>query len=100
MFIAESSAGYTTEGFEQLRVPQALDDEHKKLNVKLVDLNEEGSYEMIQVLNGDLHITPVRLAQATAGSGRLRHLGAMLKTHNTVIATMNIKNMALGAPLH
>ena len=25
---------------------------------------------------------------------------AVMKTHNTVIATLSVKNMALGAPLH
>ena len=99
VYIAESSAGFTTEGYDNFKYQQAAD-EHKKLNVKLVDLNEEGLFETIHLLNGDLHIQPVRLAKQLLDPDAFIICSCMLKTHNTVIATMNIKNMALGAPLH
>lgn len=99
VFIAESSAGFTTEGYSNFKYQQAIDD-HNKQNVKLIDLNEEAEYEVLHVLNGDLHITPTRLAQRLCDPGAFVVSSAILKTHNTVIATMNIKNMALGAPLH
>jgi uncharacterized protein (DUF362 family) len=99
VFIAESSAGYSTEGYANFKYQQAIDD-HKRLNVKLVDLNEEGEYEILHVLNADLHITPVRLAKRLCDPDAFVISACMPKTHNTVIGTMNIKNMALGAPLH
>lgn len=99
VFIAESSAGFTTEGYSNFKYQQAIDD-HKKQNVKLIDLNEEAEYEILHVLNGDLHITPTRLAKRLCDPDAFVISSAILKTHNTVIATMNIKNMALGAPLH
>lgn len=99
VFIAESSAGYTTEGFANFKYQQAIDD-HKRLNVKLVDLNEEALYETIHLLNGDLHIQPARLAKRLVDPDAFVISSAILKTHNTVIATLNIKNMTLGAPLH
>ncbi len=99
VFIAEASAGYTPEGYANFKYQQAVDD-HKKQNVKLVCLNEEAETEVIQVLNGDLHPQPVRLAKRLCDPDAFVISSAILKTHNTVIATMNIKNMALGAPLH
>ncbi|MBI5282202.1 MAG: DUF362 domain-containing protein [Candidatus Solibacter usitatus] len=99
VFIAESSAGFTTEGYDNFKYQLAADD-HKRLNVKLVDLNEEALFETIYLLNGDLHIQPARLAKRLCDPGAFVISSSMLKTHNTVIATMSIKNMALGSPLH
>ncbi len=97
--IAESSAGFTTEGYRNFRYEEAIRD-HRGMDVELVDLNEEGEYEILHILNGDLHIQPVRLAKRLCDPEAFVISSAMLKTHNTVIATLNIKNMALGAPLH
>jgi uncharacterized protein (DUF362 family) len=97
--IAESSAGYTTEGFDNFGYSK-LAGEHKPLNVGLVDLNEEGKYQTHAILNGDLHLVPVRLAARLLDPDAFIICSAMLKTHNTVVATLSLKNMALGAPLH
>jgi uncharacterized protein (DUF362 family) len=99
VYIAESSAGYTMEGYENFKYPDVVK-EHRSQKVSLVDLNEEGLYEVIHVLNGDLHIQPVRLAARLLDPDSFVISAAMLKTHNTVIATLNVKNMTLGAPLH
>jgi uncharacterized protein (DUF362 family) len=97
--IAESSAGYTMEGFDNLGYTR-IAAEHKPLNVSLVDLNEEGKYLTHAILNGDLHLVPVRLAARLLDPEAFIICSAMLKTHNTVVATLSLKNMALGAPLH
>lgn len=97
--IAESSAGYTTEGFENFGYTR-LGSEHKPLEVRLVDLNEEGKFQTHPILNGDLHLVPVRLAARLLDPDAYIISCAILKTHNTVVATLSIKNMALGAPLH
>lgn len=99
VMIAESSAGFTTEGFDNFGYTKVVS-EHKPLDVSLVDLNEEGKYEMGAILNGDLHVVPVRLAARLLDPEAYVICSAMLKTHNTVIATLSLKNMALGAPLH
>ena len=52
------------------------------------------------MLDSDLHLTPVRLAARLLDPERSSSVSAMLKTHNTVVATLSVKNMALGAPLH
>lgn len=97
--IAESSAGYTTAGFDHFGY-QALKTEHKPRDFSLVDLNEEGKYENGGILDGDLHVVPVRLAARLVDPDAYVICSAMLKTHNTVVATLSLKNMCLGAPLH
>ena len=97
--IAESSAGPTWDAFEAFfynRLPA----EYKSLNVRLVDLNEEGLYEVIYVLDGDLHPLATRLAKRLFDPDAFIICSALMKTHNTVVATLSIKNMTLGAPLH
>jgi uncharacterized protein (DUF362 family) len=99
VIIAESSAGYTTEGYNNFGYTKVAP-EHKPLAVSLVDLNEEGKYETHSILDGDLHLVPVRLAARLLDPDAYIICAAMLKTHNTVVATLSLKNMALGAPLH
>ena len=65
-----------------------------------MDLNEEGKYQTHTILNGDLHMVPVRLAARLLDPDAYIICCAILKTHNTVVATLSLKNMALGAPLH
>ena len=97
--IAESSAGYTTEGYDHFGYNGLVPD-HKPLNVSLVDLNEEGKYLTHAILNDDLHLVPVRLAARLLDPEAYIICSAILKTHNAVVATLSIKNMALGSPLH
>ena len=59
VIIAESSAGNTMQGFDNFKYTD-IPREFKQ--VKLIDLNEEEKYEVVQVLDADLHPTPVRLA--------------------------------------
>lgn len=99
VIIAESSAGYTTEGFDNFGYAK-IAPEHKPLQVRLVDLNEEGQYVMHSILDGDLHMVPVRLAARLLDPEAYIICSAMLKTHNTVLATLSLKNICMGAPLH
>jgi uncharacterized protein (DUF362 family) len=97
--IAESSAGKTMEGFEQFQYTK-LPGEYPRQQVRLIDLNEEARYERLPVLDADLHLTPVRLAARLLDPEAFIISSAMLKTHNTVVATLSVKNMVLGSPLH
>ena len=65
-----------------------------------MDLNREGKYETAYLIDYDLHVTPVRLAARLFDPDAYIISSAMLKTHNTVVATMSVKNMVLGSPLH
>ena len=97
--IAEASAGNTMDGFEQFHYTK-LPGEYPRQQIRLIDLNEEGKYELTTVLDADLHLSPVRLAARLLDPEAFVISSAMLKTHNTVVATLSIKNMVLGAPLH
>ena len=97
--IAESSAGNTLQGYENFKFT-VLPAEYKKQQVQLIDLNAEGKFERITVLDKDLHIVPLRLAARLVDPEAFVISMAMLKTHNTAVASLSIKNMVLGAPLH
>jgi len=97
--IAESSAGDTMQGFEHFRYT-ALPGEYKSRKVELIDLNKEAKYELVSVLDADLHPTPVRLAARLLDPEAFVVSAGCMKTHNVVVATLGIKNMTLGAPLH
>ncbi len=98
VIIAESSAGNTWEGFDNFRYDGVVN-EHKSQQVTLLDLNQEGKYETLPILNADLHVVPVRLAARLLDPDAFVICAAILKTHNTVVATLSVKNMTLGAPL-
>jgi len=96
--IAESSAANTFAGYEQFgytKVPA----EHRDREVSLVDLNDEGRYETLQILDDNLHLQPVRLAARLLDPDAYVICAGAMKTHNAVVATLSVKNMALGAPL-
>jgi len=97
--IAESSAGDTGRAYDNFKY-RALESEYRKKQLKLIDLNQEAKFERIAILDPDLHIVPCRIAARLVDPEAFVISAAMLKTHNTVIASLSIKNMVLGAPLH
>ena len=99
VIIAESSAGETMEGFENFGYTR-LPSEFRSSRISLVDLNQEARYETIPLIDFDLHVVPVRLAARMLDPDAFVICSAILKTHNTVVATLSVKNMVLGAPLH
>ncbi len=99
IIIAESSAGYTLQGFDHFKYNEAIT-EHSSQKVSLLDLNEQGRYETTLIMNADLHPVPVRLAAPLLDPDAYVICCGVMKTHNTVVATLSIKNMTLGAPLH
>ena len=99
VIIAESSAGNTMQGFENFKYP-AVAAEYKSQNVSLLDLNEEAKYELLPLIDFDVHIVPVRLAKRLLDPDAFVMGSAVLKTHNVAVATLSMKNMVLGAPLH
>jgi uncharacterized protein (DUF362 family) len=97
--IVESSAGDTLEGFRNFGYVKLAADSAAR-NVSLVDLNAEGKYQTIPLIDYDLHVQTVRLAARLLDPDAYVICACMLKTHNTVVATLSVKNMVLGAPLH
>jgi uncharacterized protein (DUF362 family) len=94
--IAESSAGDTMEAFETFHYPRLAAERH----VQLVDLNREGRFHMVPLLDADLHAAPARLAARVFDPDAFVICVAIPKTHDTVVATLSVKNMGMGAPLH
>jgi uncharacterized protein (DUF362 family) len=97
--IAESSAGDTLSAFESFRYERVVK-EYPGRQIRLVDLNAEPQYKTMPLLSGDLHVQPVRLAARLFDPDAFIICSAILKTHNVCVATLSIKNMCLGAPLH
>jgi uncharacterized protein (DUF362 family) len=97
--IAEAAAGDTRQAFDNFKY-QPLTTEYAKQQVKLIDLNLEANFETVALLDADLHIVPCRIAARLVDPEAFVISSGILKTHNTLIASLSIKNMALGAPLH
>jgi uncharacterized protein (DUF362 family) len=96
--IAESSAGNTGSAYEHFEYAK-IAPEHPERDVTLVDLNAEGRYEEMQILDDDIHLQPVRLAARLLDPEAYVINATAMKTHNAVVATLSVKNMTLGAPL-
>ena len=99
IYFAESSAGNTWDGFENFKYTTVAT-EYKSQKVSLIDLNEEAKYIVLPLVDFDVHVVPVRLAARLFDPDAFIISAAMLKTHNLAIATLSMKNMVLGAPLH
>ena len=99
VMIAESSAGDTMTGFDNFKYTEDREAARAR-KVSLVDLNTEAKYQVIPLIDFDLHIQPVRLAARLLDPDAFVISAGILKTHNTVVATLSVKNMVLGAPLH
>lgn len=97
--IAESSAGNTMDAYENFSYAR-LAPEYRRQKISLVDLNVEGKYEKMPLLDENMHVVPVRLAARLLDPDAFIICSAILKTHDTVVATLSVKNMTLGAPLH
>jgi uncharacterized protein (DUF362 family) len=97
--IAESSAGDTLHAYEQFKYMR-LPSERRSQRIELIDLNREAKYVPLPVLSKDLHIDRVRLAARLLDPDAFVICAALLKTHNVCVASLSVKNMALGAPLH
>jgi uncharacterized protein (DUF362 family) len=99
VYFAESSAGNTMDGFENFKYTTVAA-EHRAQKVSLIDLNEEAKYVVLPLIDFDLHVVPVRLAARLLDPDAFIISAAILKTHNVTVATLSMKNMVLGAPLH
>ena len=97
--IAEASSGDTLEGFDNYKYAQVIP-EYKRLNIKLVDLNRQQKYEVFTIVDTNIRPTPVRLATQLQDPDAFIISAAMLKTHDSVIATGSVKNMVMGSPIH
>lgn len=96
VIIAESSASCPTlEGFDNYGYFRLL----SKYPVKLVDL-DEGPFEMMYVVNErDFRPQPIKVSSLITDPDSYIVSVARMKTHNTVGATLSLKNIVLGSPI-
>jgi uncharacterized protein (DUF362 family) len=99
VIIAESSARDTMQGFEANH-HNALVQEFKSQKISLIDLNREGKFVPFSIVDANVRPIPIRLAARLLDPDAFVFSSAMLKTHNAVVATMSVKNMVIGSPLH
>ncbi len=96
--IADSSQGITTTAFENFQYAKVIG-EYKSLSIELVCLDSEGKYITAPLLTRDLHLVPVRLAARMLDPEAFLICATCMKAHDVVVATLSVKNMAVGAPI-
>jgi uncharacterized protein (DUF362 family) len=96
VIIAESSAsGPTLEGFSNYGYYSLL----SKYPVKLVDLDNEGYENMHVVDERDFKPHLIRVSKVIIDPDSYAVSVARMKTHNTVGASLSLKNIVLGSPI-
>jgi uncharacterized protein (DUF362 family) len=96
VIIAESSAsGSTLEGFDNYGYTKLV----SKYPVKLVDLDKE-PFDMVYITDEkSLRPVPVKVSRIINSSDSYVISSARMKTHSSVIASLSLKNIVLGAPI-
>jgi uncharacterized protein (DUF362 family) len=96
--IAESSFQTTREAFQNFDYGRVLK-EYSPREIELVDLNEEGKFVKIPILDSSLHVVPARLAARLFDPDAFIIGATPMKAHNFLVVTLSVKNMVMGAPL-
>jgi len=95
IIVAEAASpftGGTSEGFENFGYYQLT----KEYNIELRDLNE-GPFEKIPILDKRGKTIYVRVSSLLLDRNNYLVSAAKLKTHDTVVVTLSIKNMIMGS---
>lgn len=92
IIIAEAACGNTWEAFRNFGY-LSLPGEYR---VELMDLNQ-GPFEELEIEDSRGRPLRVRTAKALLDPGNYRISAAKLKTHDEVVVTLSIKNMAMGS---
>ena len=91
VIIAEASFGNTLEGYKNFGYFDLLEE----YDAELVDLNKD-DYEKIEISHG----TKIRVSKTLLNPKNYIISSAILKTHDTVVATLSLKNIVMGAPIN
>jgi uncharacterized protein (DUF362 family) len=95
IIIAEAASpftGGTREGFEKFGYQQLAEE----YNVELVDLNE-GPFEKVPILDKRGETIHVKVSGLLLDRNNYIVSAAKLKTHDTVVVTLSIKNLVMGS---
>ncbi len=94
VIIAEAACGDTPDAFKNFGYHNLL----KEYDVELIDLNQ-GYYELISVRDSNGNPFDVRVSRLLLDKNTYLISAAILKSHDTVVATLSIKNIAMGGIL-
>jgi uncharacterized protein (DUF362 family) len=89
--VVNSSGGFKNYGYTDLS---------KDYNVKFIDLNTNATGKPYFILDRNLHLDKIQIADIFANPDYYVISISRLKTHNTVVMTGGIKNTAMAAPLN
>ena len=97
IIIAESSSSVnSSDGFQNY----GYTDLEKDYNIKFYDLNTKSTGKPYFILDRNLHLDQIQIADIFADPDYYVISLSRLKTHNTVVMTGGIKNIAMAAPLN
>ena len=96
--IADSSKDTTWDAYENFGYNRVIE-EYRGMKIRLIDFNEEG-YVVHEIVDRDLHLLQVRLAERLFDTDAFILGSAILKAHDNVVATLSVKNLVMSAPLH
>lgn len=97
IIIAESSSSVnSSDGFKAY----GYLDLANEFNLKFVDINSESIGTPVYILDRDLHLDKIQASNILTDPNSYVISLSRLKTHNTVVMTGSIKNLAMAAPLN
>jgi uncharacterized protein (DUF362 family) len=97
IIIAESSSSVnSSDGFKNY----GYTDLEKDFNIKFYDLNTKSMGKPYYILDRNLHLDPIQIADIFANPDYYVISLSRLKTHNSVVMTAGIKNIGMAAPLN
>ena len=97
IIIAESSSSVnSSDGFKAY----GYLDLAKEFNLKFFDINSESTGTPVYILDRDLHLDKIQASNILTDPNSYVISLSRLKTHNSVVMTGSIKNLAMAAPLN
>jgi uncharacterized protein (DUF362 family) len=97
IIIAESSSSVnSSDGFKNY----GYLDLAKEFNLKFIDINTSSTGTPVYILDRNLHLDKIQASDVLTGPDNYVISLSRLKTHNSVVMTGAIKNLAMAAPLN
>ncbi len=97
ILIAESSSSVnSSDGFKNY----GYLDLAKDFNVKFVDINASSTGTPVCIMDRNLHVDKIQVSDLLTSPDNFVISISRLKTHNSVVMTGAVKNLAMGAPLN
>ncbi len=98
IIIGEAASNDTLVGFDNFKYHE-LESEFKSQKVSLLDFNLDGKYALVPTIDSNVHMTPCRIAARLVDPDAFVLDACIAKTHDAMIFTGAVKNMAMGSAL-